>query len=259
MLRQDPDQPGRPAIHGKGQELLEGQHPGARLGNEGQSARPQAQQQERQGKPNTQRDEDQQCQGRGQSKSKTKRRGHEGRGAGRSHRHRQHAGEESPSPAAARGQSLTGGDGADFEQTGKIEADGEDQQRKTCHRDRGLKLKAPAHALPTGAQHLLNGPDARNRLFSERERQRHGAYQPALNIHRAAAHALHYARFGQRLAGQPCQDDRLLRPEVLQDPQYLYIKLFNAVSGENSLARSVLAGAHILQWKHGYFGKQTRC
>ena len=79
------------------------------------------------------------------------------------------------------------------------------------------------------------------------ERQRHRAHQPAVDINRAAAHALHDAGFRQRTAGKPRQNNGLPGPDIFQNAQDIHLEFLDFVALEDSFADGVLAGAHISQ------------
>ena len=64
---------------------------------------------------------------------------------------------------------------------------------------------------------------------------RDGAHQLAIDIDRAAAHALHDAGMFQGTAGEARQDQRFLGPDVIQDAEDLDLELFDAVSPENTV------------------------
>ena len=85
--------------------------------------------------------------------------------------------------------------------------------------------------------HVLDGPDAGDGIFGKRKRHGHRAGQLAIDIDRAAAHALHARRCSQRSAGEARQNERFLGTDVIQHAQDLHLEFLDAVPGEDRACR----------------------
>ena len=99
------------------------------------------------------------------------------------------------------------------------------------HRQLEARLAGRAHARHRGrVLHLLDRRDAGDRLLRERaDRVGDGANQPAIDVDRAAAHALGDAGLGERPAFEPRQDQVAPGPlhvlEDAQDVDFEFLKL----------------------------------
>ena len=84
-----------------------------------------------------------------------------------------------------------------------------------------------------------------------RKRKRHGHspdHQLSIDVDGTAAHALHHAGRPQRPAGQPRQDERFLRPYILQNAQKFPTWKSSTRSPENTVfANTVHAGFNVLE------------
>ena len=109
-----------------------------------------------------------------------------------------------------------------------------------------------------GPHHVLDGPDAGDGILGERERHGDGAGQFAVDIDRAAAHALHHAGVLQRTAGEPRQDQGFLGAEIIQHAQDFDLKLLDAIAGEDGAADAVHAGADVLEGEERSLGGKDR-
>ena len=117
-----------------------------------------------------------------------------------------------------------------------------------------LGLDGIAHS-----QHLFDGPNPRDRFLGEVECQRHRAQQASVDVNRAAAHALHDARFLQRTTGKARQDDRLPGSHVFEHAQDFHLKILDLIALKDGFPNGVLAGAHIAQGVDGHLpGCQLR-
>ena len=157
------------------------------------------------------------------------------------------------------GESAEGDGRGDFDQAGGVDARHRGRERNLAFRQRGALRTGVGGRLRSDFQHFFDGPNARDGLLGEVERQRDRAHQTAVDIDRAAAHALHDAGFIQRPSGQSRQDDRLLGPDVFQNAQDLDLKFLDLVSGEDGLADAVLAGSNVTQRENRGLRKKTRC
>ena len=101
--------------------------------------------------------------------------------------------------------------------------------------------------LAAGLHHFFNRPDAGDRLFGKSERHGHGARQPAVDIHRASAHSLQDAGFGQRPAREARQDERLLGADVLEDTEDFDLKFLDSRAGKDGLADAFQSGPDVFQ------------
>jgi hypothetical protein len=107
------------------------------------------------------------------------------------------------------------------------------------------------------AEHGFNGLDARYGLFGERKAESDGPEQFAVNIDRAAAHALENAGFGQWAAAKPGEDDSLLWAEILEHTEDFDLELFDAVALEDGPADAAEAGTHVLEWEEVLSARQA--
>lgn len=97
--------------------------------------------------------------------------------------------------------------------------------------------------------HFLNGSDAGDGLLGKREAQSDGAEQLSIDIHRAAAHALHDAGLGKRPTTQLGEDNGLLWSEILENPEDFDLEVFDAIPFEDSAADAMESGADISEWE----------
>ena len=114
----------------------------------------------------------------------------------------------------------------------------------------------PARALArcgseSTLQHFLDGPDAGDGIFGVGKGQRDRADQFAIDVNRAAAHALHDAGMLERSAGKPPQDQRFLRAGIFQNAEDLNLKILDFVAVENRLADAVHARPDIFEGHDG--------
>ncbi len=84
--------------------------------------------------------------------------------------------------------------------------------------------------------HAFNGLNSSDSTFREREAEGDGAQQFAIDIDRAAAHALEDAGFGERAAAEPGEDDFLAGSDILEDAEDFDLELFDAIAGEDGAA-----------------------
>jgi hypothetical protein len=96
------------------------------------------------------------------------------------------------------------------------------------------------------ADHVFDGTDAGDGLFGEGVPEGYGAHQFAVDVDGAAAHSLHDAGLRQRAAGEPAQDDGLVRPDIFQHAEDFHLKLFDAIPGEDRASDAVHAGPDVL-------------
>ena len=96
------------------------------------------------------------------------------------------------------------------------------------------------------AQHFFNRPDAGDRVLRHGESKRHRAHQTPVDVYRRSAHPLQNSGVGQRPAGEPRQDDRLLRPDVFKHAQDFHLKFLDARTREYSAPDASLACADVL-------------
>ena len=83
------------------------------------------------------------------------------------------------------------------------------------------------------AHHLLNGANTADGVFGEGKRHGDRAHQPAADIDRAAAHALHDPGMFERPAGEPRQDQGLLGPGVIEHAQDFDLEFVDLVAGKH--------------------------
>lgn len=98
-------------------------------------------------------------------------------------------------------------------------------------------------------EHGFNGLDARYGLFGERKAEGDGPEQLAVNIDRAAAHALEDAGLRQWAAAEPGEDDGLLWTQILEHAEDFDLELFDAIALKNGPADAAETGPHILEWE----------
>ena len=111
---------------------------------------------------------------------------------------------------------------------------------------RGSRLRTNQRSV---LDHGFDWLDASDGLLRERETESDGTEQFTVDIDRAAAHTLENARFGQRTAAKPGQDDGLLWAEILEDTEDLDLEIFDAVALEDSFANASKSGSDILDWE----------
>jgi hypothetical protein len=107
-------------------------------------------------------------------------------------------------------------------------------------------------------QHGFDGLNAGDGLFGERETERDSAEQFAVDIDRAAAHALQNAGLGQWPAAEPGQNDGLLWAQILEHAEDFDLELFDAVTLEDSPADAMEPGANVLEWEEVLSSRQGR-
>ncbi len=93
---------------------------------------------------------------------------------------------------------------------------------------RGCAARLPRARGGGRADHVLDGPDAGDRIFGIRKRQGHGARQFAVDVDRAAAHSLHDAGMFERTAGEARQDEDSLGPIVIQHAEDFDLEFLDA-------------------------------
>jgi hypothetical protein len=98
-------------------------------------------------------------------------------------------------------------------------------------------------------EHGFDGLDARYGLFGEGEAEGDGPEQLAVNVDRAAAHALENAGLGQWAAAEPGENDGLLWAEILEHAEDFDLELFDAVALEDGAADAAETGPHVLEWE----------
>jgi len=98
-------------------------------------------------------------------------------------------------------------------------------------------------------EHGFNGLDAGYGLFGERKAEGDGPEQLAVDVDRAAAHALENAGLGQWPAAEPGEDDGLLWAEILEHAEDFDLELFDAVALKDGPADAMETGSHVLEWE----------
>jgi len=101
--------------------------------------------------------------------------------------------------------------------------------------------------------HLGNRRDARERLFRERaEGVRHGTCQPAVDVHRASAHAGNNAGLGQRSAFEPGQNQIAPRSNhVPEHAENVNLELFDLAALPNGEPGGFHAGLDLIDGEVG--------
>ena len=89
--------------------------------------------------------------------------------------------------------------------------------------------------------HALDGLNPGNWAFREGKAEGNGSEQFAVDINRAAAHALQNASVGERTTTQTSQNDPLFGGDIFENTEYFDLELFDAVAGENSTTDAVEA------------------
>jgi hypothetical protein len=97
--------------------------------------------------------------------------------------------------------------------------------------------------------HLPNRLYAGDGLFGEGKPKRDRSQQFAIDVNRAAAHALHNAGLFEGTTGELGEDDGLLWSEVFEDTEDLDLELFDLISTENGAADTALTGTDIFERK----------
>ena len=93
---------------------------------------------------------------------------------------------------------------------------------------------------PESCRIELDRRDPRDRLVGERPTERHRAGEPAVEKHRAAAHAPGHAALLQPLAGQAGQDVAHVRADVAHDADHLDVEALGLGAGEDRQAVAAL-------------------
>ena len=93
-----------------------------------------------------------------------------------------------------------------------------------------------------GPHHVLDGPYAGDGIFGEGKRHGHRAHQLAIDIDRAAAHALHDPGMFQRPARKPRQDERFLGADVIQHAQDFDLEFIDLAARKDGPAGAAHAG-----------------
>ena len=93
----------------------------------------------------------------------------------------------------------------------------------------------------------MDRPDPRNGFGGEREGVGYSARKLAVEINRAAAHARHHARFFQRPAAEPPENDGLLGADVLQHPENLHLELFDFLTAKDGPPSAAHARLNLFQ------------
>ncbi len=109
------------------------------------------------------------------------------------------------------------------------------------------RLPRPRHS--GGVLHLGDRRDTGNRLFGEgANRVRDGTDEPAIDVDRAAAHALRHAGAGQRSPFEPGQDEVALRPlHVAQHTEDVDLELLQLGSFEDGSADANHPGPDLVE------------
>ena len=97
--------------------------------------------------------------------------------------------------------------------------------------------------------HLPNRLYAGDGLFGEGKPKRDRSQQFAIDVNRAAAHALHNAGLFEGTTGELGEDDGLLWREVFEDTEDLDLELFDPIPVENGTPDTVLAGPDVFHLK----------
>ena len=106
------------------------------------------------------------------------------------------------------------------------------------------RLQVPIH----DRDHLVDGCDAADRYLGVRPSIGHGADQTAVDVDRAAAHALDDSGLFQRSAGQPGQDQVLARPQsVALNSEDFDLEGVDGGSLEDGLAHAAHAAAKVIR------------
>jgi hypothetical protein len=105
------------------------------------------------------------------------------------------------------------------------------------------------------SDHLLDGLNARDGLFREREPERHSARQSALQVDRTAAHSLDDAGLGEWTSTQTCEDDALFWTGILEDAEDLDLELFDSITLEDGPANPVHTSPDVFQWEKALGGQ----
>ena len=96
-------------------------------------------------------------------------------------------------------------------------------------------------------QHVLDGANARDGVLGEREGHGDGADEFAIDIDRAAAHALHDAGVFQRAAREAREDQRFLGADVFEHAEDFDIEVGDLVAGKDGASDAVHAGADLFK------------
>ena len=78
-----------------------------------------------------------------------------------------------------------------------------------------------------GPQHGLDGADAGDGVFGEREGHGDGADEFAVDVDRAAAHALHDAGMFERSAGEAGEDEGFLGADIFEHAEDFDLKILD--------------------------------
>ncbi len=106
--------------------------------------------------------------------------------------------------------------------------------------------------------HLLDRLNAGDGFFREREAKGDCTEKLAIDINRAAAHALDHAGLGQRAAAELGENDALFWSSILEDAEDLDLEIFDSVALEDSFSDAMLPGADILERKEGLSSRGSR-
>ena len=113
--------------------------------------------------------------------------------------------------------------------------------------------------MAAGPDHVFDGANAGDGLLGEGKRQGDGAGKFAVDVDGAAAHPLHHAGLPQRTAGEPRQDDGLVRTDIIEHAEDLHLEFLDAIPGKHGASGAVHAGADVLQREEGSLAGQSGC
>ena len=105
-----------------------------------------------------------------------------------------------------------------------------------------------------GSEHGFNGLDSGDGLLRKREPEGDSAEQLAIDINRAAAHALYHAGFGERAAAESGENNALLWTEIIEHAEDFDLELFDLLAVKDGAAYTVHAGADIFEWEEALSG-----
>uniref|UniRef100_A0A193SBV6 Uncharacterized protein n=1 Tax=biofilter metagenome TaxID=1070537 RepID=A0A193SBV6_9ZZZZ len=152
LLAEHPDQRQGSEEHGHGEDMAQGFHPAAWLGQAPAQRRHETQQQKRQGNAQAQPGEYQHGRSGRKYQRRPQCRRHERPGTGRGHECSQRPGPEGAAAALAGGQALAGIDRRELEQARQVECDGSGQQQQDQDHAWVLELEGPAELRTTRPQ-----------------------------------------------------------------------------------------------------------
>ena len=84
-----------------------------------------------------------------------------------------------------------------------------------------------------------------DRLFGEGESEGHRAHKFAVDVNGTAAHTLQDAGFGERTAGEPRQDDGLVRPHIFEHAEDFHLEFGDAIARKDGASDAVHTGPDV--------------